>query len=139
MKRALVLIGVLCLLLAAGQVQAENEEDRDSSVLYSSAEHCRFDLRMTVGGEGADAFINLSGTIVVYTARTEVFLYKVVPQGINPTILMLDLKVTPAPGPMKGTDREFTYMETGEHVAAYTLLHVTLNGDIPCLVEIPQR
>lgn len=63
------------------------------------------------------------GSIIVYRDDDQVQVNKAVPQGINPAILILDVKVIEGSGPMKGTPRHFTYEERGEHVKSYT--HVT--------------
>lgn len=68
------------------------------------------------------------GSIIVYRADDKVDVTKAVPQGINPAILILDVKVIPGKGPMKGMPRHFSYGEQGDHVKRYT--HVSVRyGD----------
>ncbi len=73
---------------------------------------------------------------MVYTRETEVEISRAEPQGINPSVLLLNLKITPNPGPMKGTPRPFAYEETGDHVSDYTHVQVVSNQDDDCSVEI---
>jgi hypothetical protein len=60
------------------------------------------------------------GSIIVYRDDDKVKVTKAVPQGINPAILILDVKVIEGSGPLKGTPRHFVYAERGKHVKTYT-------------------
>jgi hypothetical protein len=60
------------------------------------------------------------GSIIVYRDDDKVKVTKAVPQGINPAILILDVKVMEGSRPLKGTPRHFAYEERGKHVKTYT-------------------
>lgn len=76
------------------------------------------------------------GSIIVYREDDEVVVTKAVPQGINPAILILDVKVIEGSGPMKGTPRHFVYEECGEHVNVYTHVSARYGDDAMQTVEV---
>ena len=62
------------------------------------------------------------GSVMLYRDDDKVEVTKAVPQGFNPAILVLDLKIIEGSGPMKGTPHPFCYKEHGCH----TYTHVTM-------------
>ena len=144
MKKLMVALAVMAFFAGASCVYA-GEHGEGEEVPHPSepdattrAIGCRFVLEASkweVSGEDS-ARILVFGSIEVGTEGTEVALEKVVPQGINPTILMLDLKATSDGGAPSKHQRDFSYEETGEQVAAYATVQVTLNRDVPCTLEI---
>lgn len=71
------------------------------------------------------------GSILVYTEETEVALARANPQGINPSILLLNLTITPKPGPMKGVPRLVHYDESGDSINSYSQVQIVSNqGDV---------
>ncbi|MPW31969.1 hypothetical protein F9L16_23745 [Agarivorans sp. B2Z047] len=73
---------------------------------------------------------------MVYTAETEVTIEEADVQGINPSILLLKLTITPNPGPMKGIPRHFTFEKKGPEVSQYTQVQVVSNQGESCTVNI---
>ena len=53
------------------------------------------------------------GSVMVYSAETEVTIEKFGVLGFNPNILLFKLTITPKPGVMKGIPRHFVYEEHG--------------------------
>lgn len=49
----------------------------------------------------------IDGTILVYTSLYEINLVLAVPQGINPTIFLINATVSERPSPMKGVMQPF--------------------------------
>ena len=74
------------------------------------------------------------GSIMVYREDDKVSITKAEPQGINPFILILDLKVINGTGPMKGIPRAFHYINSEE--IAKTFKQVTIRYDDNSLLNI---
>ncbi|MCY4386970.1 MAG: hypothetical protein OXC18_07665 [Desulfurellaceae bacterium] len=68
--------------------------------------------------------LHVHGSVWVYTEETEVCLGRAESQGINPTILLLNLTIIEKDGPMKGTLRPFCYEEKGDQVLEYLKVDV---------------
>lgn len=64
------------------------------------------------------------GSIMTYRADDKVIVTKAEPQGINSSILVLDLKISEGTGPKKGTPKAFHYESSDE--STNTLSQVTL-------------
>lgn len=77
--------------------------------------------------DGVDAKLQVKGSVLVFTEDTEVSVSKSEVQGLNPNILLLELKITPKPGPMKGIYRDFVFEIDGDEAMAFT--HVQIVGD----------
>jgi hypothetical protein len=71
--------------------------------------------------------LTVHGSVLVYTAETDVQIEKAEVQGINPNILLLNLIITKKEGPMKGVPLHFVYEEVGEGISKYTQVQVTCN------------
>lgn len=97
---------------------------------------CNLALNASINKKEQPNGLYAHGSVMVYTAETEIEISKAEPQGINPAILLLNLTVTIKPGPMKGTPRSFSYEETGDYVAEYTHVQVVSNEGDDCSVEI---
>lgn len=80
--------------------------------------------------------IYVHGSVMVYTSETEVSISRAKPQGINKSILLLNLTVTKKPGPMKGIPREFSYEEHGDEVNSYKQVHVISNIGHDCIADV---
>jgi len=74
------------------------------------------------------------GSIMTYRADDKVTITKADPQGINSSILVLDLKVTEGTGPMKGTPKSFKYENSDENAKTYS--QVTLRYSIDASLTI---
>ena len=59
------------------------------------------------------------GSLMTYHSDDVVTITETVPQGFNPTILMLNATVKIGTGPMKGTMKPFHYQNSGESVSTY--------------------
>lgn len=55
------------------------------------------------------AKLTVNGTITTYRVDDKIKIVKAYQQGINPQILILELKFSEGKGPMKGTDKSFSY------------------------------
>ena len=66
--------------------------------------------------------LDVSGTVEVYSQADKVSVEEAEPQGFNPNVLIIDVRVQREGGPMKGTMRAYSYRKTGG-VSRYT--HVT--------------
>jgi hypothetical protein len=76
------------------------------------------------------------GSVMVYSDASQVSIERTEPQGINPTILLLTLRISEGSGPMKGTPRSFSYSERGAHVSAFKEVTVQLPGGDSCTTTI---
>jgi hypothetical protein len=72
--------------------------------------------------------LTVSGSIVTYNEKDTVHLDYATPQGINPTILLLDVKVTEIPGHKKGTEKPFIYVQI-ENAGKYRQVELHHGGD----------
>lgn len=78
------------------------------------------------------------GTVMVYTAETEVSIEENEVQGINENILLLKLTITPQSGPKKGVPRIFGFAKCGSDVSNYTQVQVITNQNESCTVNITE-
>jgi len=76
------------------------------------------------------------GSVMVYSAETEVTIEKFGVLGFNPNILLFKLTITPKPGVMKGIPRHFVYEEHGTEVSQYTQIQVISNQGDSCTTYI---
>jgi hypothetical protein len=60
------------------------------------------------------------GSIMTYRADDKIEITKAEVQGINPTILVLELKLINGSGPMKGTPKHFNYNTSVEDANTYS-------------------
>ncbi|MEI6553587.1 MAG: hypothetical protein WCO09_03395 [bacterium] len=80
------------------------------------------------------ATLRVNGTIMTYSENDKVEIKKAVPQGINPTILLLDLKIIEKSGPMKGTDKPFQYESSEKGVEKFK--QVTILQETKVLITV---
>src|SRR4029434_1322222 len=75
--------------------------------------------------------LHVRGQVVVSNPGVDVFLYKKVPQGINPTILLLKLMVVQRPGiwPQVLPQKSVAYEEVGRSLP-YKTVEVFENGHL---------
>ena len=97
---------------------------------------CNMALNASINKKEQPDGLYVHGSIMVYTGETEVSIAKTEPQGINPSILLLNLTVNEKPGPMKGIPRAFFYEEHGDSVNEYTQVQVVSNKGDDCTVDI---
>ena len=64
-------------------------------------------VRAKLDMSGAKPHLVIDGTILVYTSLYEINLVLAVPQGINPTICLINATVSERPSPMKGVMQPF--------------------------------
>ena len=76
------------------------------------------------------------GSVMVYTAESEVDIEQADIPGINESILLLHLTITPKPGQPRGIPRHFTFKRHGEDVSKYTQVQVISNQGESCTVNI---
>lgn len=93
---------------------------RSQSVRIGGAIKENLALNALVNIKEEPPHLYVHGSIMVYRADDKVEVVKAAPQGINPAILILDVKVIEGSGPMKGTPFHFAYEERGDHVNTYT-------------------
>ena len=78
------------------------------------------------------------GSIMTYRSDDKISISKAEPQGINPSILVLDLKVIEGTGPMKGTPKAFNYENSEEISKGYSqvTLRYSLDASLTINIEI---
>jgi len=85
--------------------------------------------------------LHVRGQVTVPNPGVDVFLYKKVPQGINPSILLLDLVLVQRPGiwPQMVTSKGAVYDEVGRTLSYGTVeIHGQSQPPISIPVEIVQ-
>ncbi|MEZ8274980.1 hypothetical protein AB4289_10045 [Vibrio cyclitrophicus] len=97
---------------------------------------CNLALNANVNLKEQPNGLYVHGSVMVYTAETEVIIEEADVQGINPSILLLKLTITPNPGPMKGIPRHFSFEKNGLDVSQYTQVQVVSNQSESCTVNI---
>ena len=97
---------------------------------------CNMALNASINQKEEPNSIYVHGSVMVYTEETEVSIAKAEPQGINQSILLLNLTVTERPGPMKGVQRPFFYEERGDEVNEYSQVQVKSNIGDKCTVDV---
>jgi hypothetical protein len=93
----------------------------------------------------ANAMINLKeqpttlyvhGSIMTYSANDKVVVTKANPQGINTSILVLDLEVISVPGPMKGTPKPFTYENSTPEATNYSQVTIRYSSEASITINV---
>lgn len=85
-----------------------------------SMNKCNLALNANINLKEDPPGLYVHGSVMVYTAETEVTIKKAEPQGFNPNNLLLNLTIMHKDGPMKGIPRHFFYEEHGKHVDRFT-------------------
>lgn len=98
--------------------------------------NCNMAMNANINAKEQPNGIYVHGSVMVYTEETTVSIAKANPQGINPSVLLLNLTVTEVPGPMKGVSRAFFYGEHGNKVSGYTHVQVVSNKGDDCTVDV---
>ncbi len=97
---------------------------------------CNLALNANVNLKEQPNGLYVHGSVMVYTAETEVTIEEADITGINESILLLNLKITRNPGPMKGIPRHFSFEKHGSDVSKYTQVQVISNQGESCTVNI---
>jgi hypothetical protein len=66
------------------------------------------------------------GSIITYGSDDEVTIAPAYPGGINPTILLLDLKIKEGKGPKKGTPKAFSLIMNEDSIKNYSKVTIQL-------------
>lgn len=82
------------------------------------------------------ARLYVHGSIMVYTPKDKVKIKKAVPQGINPTILILDLLIIESDSPKKGTPKGFKYVNSSSKAKRYKQVTLRLAGEEDKTVDV---
>jgi hypothetical protein len=128
MKIILSVIVSFCLILLCGCATPES-----TSTCHGGNVHDWEAWNNVMPGSGKS--FHLIGKVTVNTGGWKAELVKRAPQGFNPQILMLDLKVTPPDGIVTQviTELDVRYTETG---VKYKQAQVFCNGDAIALLEV---
>ncbi|MDO6547319.1 hypothetical protein [Pseudoalteromonas carrageenovora] len=97
---------------------------------------CNLALNANVNLKEQPNGLYVHGSVMVYTAETEVMIEEADIPGINSSILLLKLTITPHPGPMKGIPRHFSFEKHGSDVSMFTQVQVISNQGESCTVNI---
>lgn len=97
---------------------------------------CNIALNANVNMKEQPNGLHVHGSVMVYTTESEVDIEQADIPGINESILLLNLIITPKPGPMKAIPRHFTFKRHGEDVSKYTQVQVISNQGESCTVNI---
>jgi len=83
------------------------------------------------------ATLYVHGSIMIYHSNERISIKKAIPQGTNPNILILDLKIVEGNGPMKGTTKPFHYKTIKEEAKNYSQVTIrySMNDSITVDVE----
>ncbi|MCM4155991.1 hypothetical protein [Gramella sp. AN32] len=93
----------------------------------------------------ANAILNLKeqpetlyvhGSIMTYRADDIIEINVASPQGINPSILVLDLKVQPGNGPMKGTPKPFNLQLSEDSAKNFSQVTIRYSEDASVTVNV---
>lgn len=93
----------------------------------------------------ANAILNLKeqsptlyvhGSIMTYRMDDKVIITKASPQGINPSILVLDLKVIEGNGPRKGTPKSFAFETSGAPAQQYNQVTTRYSPDASITMNV---
>jgi hypothetical protein len=68
----------------------------------------------------------IHGSIMTYRTDDEIIVEMADPQGINPSILLINIIVKQGKGPMKGTAKPFSLILNNESVKNYTKVTMLL-------------
>lgn len=97
---------------------------------------CNLALNANVNLKEQPHGLYVHGSVMVYSAETNITIEKEDVQGINPSILLLKLTITPNPGPTKSIPRHFSFEKKGPDVVKYTQVQVVSNQGERCTVNI---
>lgn len=93
----------------------------------------------------ANAILNLKeqpqtlyvhGSIMTYRSDDRIEISVATPQGINPSILVLDLKVVSGSGPMKGTPKPFNFELSDSTAKSYSQVTIRYSEDASITVNV---
>ena len=70
---------------------------------------CNLAVSAHINGKEQPNRLYVHGSVLIFTAESEVLITEADPQGINPNILILNVSIKHAEGPMKGTCRPFDF------------------------------
>lgn len=93
----------------------------------------------------ANAILNLKekpqslyvhGSIMTYTPGDQIEISIANPQGIISSILVLDLKIVPVPGPMKGTPKPFNFILSDSSAKNYNQVTIRYSDDASITVNV---
>lgn len=93
----------------------------------------------------ANAILNLKenpqtvyvhGSIMTYRADDKITISLAKPQGINSSILVLDLKIQEGSGPMKGSPKAFYYENSEEAAKTYSQVTIRYSLDASLTINI---
>lgn len=93
----------------------------------------------------ANAILNLKeqpqslyvhGSIMTYSPDDIIEISIANPQGINPSILVLDLEIVPGLGPMKGTPKPFNYILSDSTAKNYSQVTIRYSDDASITVNV---
>ncbi len=93
----------------------------------------------------ANAILNLKeqpatlfvhGSIMTYRGDDVIQVSVATPQGINGSILILDLVITSGNGPMKGTPKPFSFELTGDTAKNYSQVTIRYSQDASLTVNV---
>jgi hypothetical protein len=76
------------------------------------------------------------GSIMTYHADDKISISKAEPQGINPSILVLDLKLIEGNGPMKGAPKAFNYENSQEIAKTYSQVTLRYSSEASLTINI---
>jgi len=80
--------------------------------------------------------LSVNGSFKVYRDDDVIEVTKAKIDGINPTILILDLKVIEGQGPMKGILKPFNYQSTDDLIKNYNQVTIRYGNDDSITVNI---
>lgn len=80
--------------------------------------------------------LKVNGSIMTYRDDDRIEISEANPQGINPSILLLDLKVINGSGPMKGVPKPFHYELSNEHIRGYSQVTIRCDEDESITVNV---
>ena len=76
------------------------------------------------------------GSIMTYRSDDKISISRAEPQGINSSILVLDLKVIEGSGPMKGTPKAFHYENSDKIAKTYSQVTLRYSQDASLTINI---
>ena len=82
------------------------------------------------------ATLYVHGSIMTYRADDIVEISVATPQGINPSILVLDLVVKSGNGPMKGTPKPFNFESSNDSAKNYSQVTIRYSEDASVTVNV---
>ena len=82
------------------------------------------------------ASLYVHGSIMTYRSDDEITISVANTQGINPSILVLDLSINSGNGPMKGSPKPFNYELSGESAKKYSQVTIRYSEDASITVNV---